>query len=52
MYPQIRMRRLRQNILQPMFRETRLVKDELIMPLFFDENAVKPVPIASMPGGP
>ncbi|WP_167816175.1 porphobilinogen synthase [Methanocorpusculum sp. GPch4] len=50
MYPQIRMRRLRQNILQPMFRETRLVKDELIMPLFFDENAVKPVPIASMPG--
>ncbi len=50
MYPQIRMRRLRQNILQPMFRETRLVKDELIMPLFFDENGVKPVPIASMPG--
>ncbi len=50
MYPQIRMRRLRQNILQPMFKETRLVKDELIMPLFFDEKAVKPVPIASMPG--
>ncbi len=50
MYPQIRMRRLRQNILQPMFKETRLVKDELIMPLFFDEMAVKPVPIASMPG--
>ena len=49
MYPQIRMRRLRQNILQPMFKETRLVKDELIMPLFFDEKAVKPVPIASMP---
>lgn len=50
MYPQIRMRRLRQNVLQPMFKETRLVKDELIMPLFFDENAVKPVPIGSMPG--
>ncbi|HJJ29533.1 MAG TPA: porphobilinogen synthase [Methanocorpusculum sp.] len=50
MYPQIRMRRLRQNILQPMFKETRLVKDELIMPLFFDANAKSPVPIASMPG--
>ncbi len=50
MYPQIRMRRLRQNNLQPMFKETRLVKDELIMPLFFDENATSPVPIASMPG--
>lgn len=50
MYPQIRMRRLRQNILQPMFKETRLAKDELIMPLFFDENGIKPVPISSMPG--
>lgn len=50
MYPQIRMRRLRQNILQPMFKETRLVKDELIMPLFFDANAKSPIPIASMPG--
>ena len=33
-----------------MFKETRLVKDELIMPLFFDANAKSPVPIASMPG--
>lgn len=50
MYPQTRMRRLRQNDLQPMFKETKLSKDELIMPLFFDENAVSPVPITSMPG--
>ena len=50
MYPQTRMRRLRQNNLQPMFKETKLSKDELIMPLFFDENAVSPVPIKSMPG--
>ena len=50
MYPQTRMRRLRQNDLQPMFKETKLSKDELIMPLFFDENAVSPVPIPSMPG--
>lgn len=50
MYPQTRMRRLRQNDLQPMFKETKLSKDELIMPLFFDENAVSPVPIKSMPG--
>jgi len=44
------MRRLRQNNLQPMFKETKLAKEELIMPLFFDENAVSPVPIKSMPG--
>jgi porphobilinogen synthase len=44
------MRRLRQNNLQPMFKETKLSKEELIMPLFFDENAVSPVPIKSMPG--
>ncbi|MDD3257748.1 MAG: porphobilinogen synthase [Methanocorpusculum sp.] len=50
MYPQTRMRRLRQNNLQPMFKETRIVKDELIMPLFFDYNATSPVPIKSMPG--
>jgi porphobilinogen synthase len=44
------MRRLRKRVLQPIFKETRLVKEDLIMPLFFDETSAEPVPIPSMPG--
>jgi porphobilinogen synthase len=44
------MRRLRKRSLQPLLRETTLSVHDLIMPLFFDENASDPVPIASMPG--
>ncbi|MDT8358658.1 MAG: porphobilinogen synthase [Methanomicrobiaceae archaeon] len=50
MFPKRRMRRLRKRVLQPVFKETRLAKEELIMPLFFDANATGPVPIPSMPG--
>jgi porphobilinogen synthase len=50
MFPQRRMRRYRARSLQPLFRETGLFKDDLIAPVFFDETASLPVPIASMPG--
>jgi len=50
MYPQRRLRRLRKRTIQPLFRETVLTKDDLIMPVFFDETITEAVPIASMPG--
>ncbi len=50
MYPEKRMRRLRRRRLLPLFTEHHLRTDQLIAPLFVDEEAAAPVPIASMPG--
>ena len=50
MYPQRRLRRLRKRNIQPLFRETTVLKEDLIMPVFFDENIPEKKPIESMPG--
>jgi len=51
MYPQSRMRRFRgQQGLRRMVSETALAADDLIYPLFVDENVKKPRAITSMPG--
>ena len=50
MYPKTRMRRLRREILRPIFTETRLSPDAFCLPLFFDETAEEEIPISSMPG--
>jgi porphobilinogen synthase len=44
------MRRLRGRLIQPLVREHQLSKADLVAPLFVDETAAGPVPIASMPG--
>jgi porphobilinogen synthase len=44
------MRRLRTRLVQPLLREQTIRKTDLVAPLFVDENATRPVPIASMPG--
>jgi porphobilinogen synthase len=44
------MRRLRKDSLRPLFREAKLEVEDLIMPIFVDENISKPMEIASMPG--
>ena len=50
-FPVSRMRRLRQNeTLRRMVRETRLARDDLILPLFVVEGTGTREPIASMPG--
>lgn len=49
MFPEVRMRRLRQKNLRPLFVETKLSAEELVMPLFFDEQITEKVPISSMP---
>ncbi|MBP2132659.1 porphobilinogen synthase [Methanomicrobium sp. W14] len=50
MFPQRRLRRLRKRILQPLFKETVLTKDDLIAPYFFDETISEKKPVESMPG--
>lgn len=50
MYPQRRLRRLRKRTLQPLFRETKVLKEDLVAPVFFDENITEKMPIESMPG--
>ncbi|HJK04767.1 MAG TPA: porphobilinogen synthase [Methanocorpusculum sp.] len=50
MFPQTRLRRLRRQSLRPLFAETHVTINDLIMPLFFVEGAAEKVPIASMPG--
>lgn len=50
MFPQRRLRRLRTRTIQPLLKENRVTKDDLILPLFFDETIEQPVPISSMPG--
>lgn len=44
------MRRLRRQNLRPLFTETAVTPTDLIMPLFFVEDAQTAVPITSMPG--
>ena len=50
MFPQRRMRRLRGRLIQPLVREHVLSKADLVAPLFVDETAAGPVPVASLPG--
>ena len=50
MFPQRRLRRLRKRTIQPLLKENRVTKDDLILPLFFDETIEQPVAISSMPG--
>ncbi|HIP63454.1 MAG TPA: porphobilinogen synthase, partial [Archaeoglobus profundus] len=49
-FPKLRLRRLRKDHLRPLFRETKLDLNDLIMPIFVDENISKPIEIRSMPG--
>jgi len=44
------MRRLRKDHIRSLFRETRLSLDDLIVPIFVDENIKEPLSISSMPG--
>jgi len=44
------MRRIRSRNIQPLLREVALTKDDLIAPLFVDENIQQPLPISAMPG--
>jgi len=50
MFPITRLRRLRTPKIRKMVRETRLSVDDLIAPLFIDENLTATRPISSMPG--
>ena len=50
-FPVTRMRRLRRTeTLRGMVRETRLAREDLVLPLFVVEGAGRREPIASMPG--
>jgi porphobilinogen synthase len=44
------MRRLRKEVLRPLVKETLLTVDDLIMPIFVDENIDSRIEISSMPG--
>lgn len=50
MFPERRMRRSRSRNIQPLLCEITLSKNDLIAPLFVDENITDPLPIESMPG--
>lgn len=50
MFPNLRMRRLRTNKIKDMIRETCLSVDDLIYPIFVDENINTPQNVSSMPG--
>ncbi len=50
MFPKVRLRRLRRDNLRPLFKETKLSKEDLIVPIFVDENIRDLKPINSMPG--
>ncbi|MDD5188212.1 MAG: porphobilinogen synthase [Methanoregula sp.] len=50
MFPQRRMRRSRKRNIQPLLRESTIVKTDLVAPLFVDENLADPLPIMAMPG--
>ncbi|HJK01560.1 MAG TPA: porphobilinogen synthase [Methanocorpusculum sp.] len=50
MFPQTRLRRLRKQSLQTLFTETQVTRNDLIMPLFFVEEAKEKIPITTMPG--
>jgi len=44
------MRRSRKRNIQPLLRESTIVKTDLVAPLFVDENLTDPLPITAMPG--
>ncbi|MCD4842916.1 MAG: porphobilinogen synthase [Methanosarcinales archaeon] len=50
MFPITRLRRLRAQKIRKMVRETELSVNDLIAPLFVDENLTQIMPISSMPG--
>lgn len=50
MFPEIRLRRLRQGKIRDIVRETRLSKDDLVQPIFVNETIDSPAEISSMPG--
>jgi len=49
-FPKRRMRRVRSRNIQPLLREVSLSKNDLIAPLFVDEQITAPRPIEAMPG--
>jgi len=49
-FPKRRMRRSRSRNIQPLLREISLSKNDLIAPLFVDEQITSPQPIDAMPG--
>jgi porphobilinogen synthase len=50
MFPKRRLRRLRKENLRELFREVKLSKEDLVVPVFVDENIKDKKPIESMPG--
>jgi len=50
MFPERRMRRARSRNIQPLLRETRLSRNDLVAPLFVDELITTPKAIEAMPG--
>lgn len=50
MFPHVRMRRLRHSKIQNLVRETTVTADDLICPVFVDENIDTPQEVPSMPG--
>ncbi|MGB7787175.1 porphobilinogen synthase [Methanoregula sp.] len=50
MFPERRMRRARSRNIQPLLREIRLSRNDLVAPLFVDELITVPRPIEAMPG--
>ncbi|MFP4654323.1 MAG: porphobilinogen synthase [Methanohalobium sp.] len=50
MFPYVRMRRLRHGKIQNLVRETAITADDLICPVFVDENIDTPLEVPSMPG--
>ena len=50
MFPERRMRRARSRNIQPLLRETRLSRNDLVAPLFVDERITTPRAIDAMPG--
>ena len=49
-FPSRRMRRSRSRHIQPLLREVTVSKNDIIAPLFVDENISAPLPIDAMPG--
>jgi len=50
MFPDVRLRRLRKGKIRNLVRETTLSLDDLVQPIFVDENIDSPTEISSMPG--
>lgn len=50
MFPEIRLRRLRNGKIRDLVRETRLSIDDLVQPIFVNETLDSPTEISSMPG--